>query len=147
MIKANEFRVGNLVEMLDKVITYPSGVTKKTQNGGVFEIDSIHGDNTIRLKSNDMSHPNYCDGSIGCFGLKNIEPIPLTEEWLVKFGFEKEMFSNDFSFGDFELNFVNDFFEFYYGKDNVIKIKSIHQLQNLYFALTNEELTFKEINN
>ena len=138
-MEIRELRIGNLVEMLDKVITYPSGVTKKKQNGGVFEIDSIHGDNTIRLKSNDMSHPNYCDGSIGCFGLKNIKPIPLTEEWLVKFGFKKGVK------GWFKTLDKNYKFNLYLYHDS--KYKSVHQLQNLYFALTNEELTFKEINN
>ena len=73
--------------------------------------------------------------------------IPLTEEWLNKFGFG---ISNDNgtscirSIGNFAivedccygaLTYVVDGFG--------IEIKTVHQLQNLYFALTGEELTIK----
>lgn len=79
-----------------------------------------------------------------------IKPIPLTEEWLLKFGFEKGsdnwMVKNDMAiFLDkrFKTNLIlrdsqeNDWFSFN------IKVLYIHQLQNLYFALMGEELTLK----
>ena len=72
-------------------------------------------------------------------------PIPLTEEWLLKFRFEKhkDFFFiewNEFSFSiheyeDGKFIITNSF--------NYVDIIHVHQLQNLYFALTNEELTFK----
>jgi hypothetical protein len=89
------------------------------------------------------------------------KPIPLTEEWLLKFGFEK-------------LNTkMSDCFVFQKGlwrvaiKDNIEKtyewvlwherispptwclsrFEYLHQLQNLYFSLTGEELTVKESSN
>lgn len=67
-------------------------------------------------------------------------PIPLTEEWLVKLGFEKEpdhfficwgkngVELIDYEDGDYEFNHCSTL------------IKSVHQLQNLYFVLTGEEL-------
>lgn len=74
------------------------------------------------------------------------KPIPLTEEWLYRFGFEstKE--------GIFKLFKDNktictvqewDFGNFEYSQLTVhgIYIYYVHQLQNLYFALTNQELT------
>ena len=72
------------------------------------------------------------------------EPIPIIEEWLFKFGFESL---------DNKLLFNNGYFDLIF-KDNEISlgvegqllslyIDYIHQLQNLYFALTNEELTLK----
>jgi hypothetical protein len=74
-----------------------------------------------------------------------IEPIPLTEEWLLKFGGRKTIVE------DYPIYFVNPFdIEFYKNESVVlisgnteVKIKYVHQLQNLYFALTGEELTFK----
>ena len=78
--------------------------------------------------------------------LNNIKPIPLTEEWLVRFGFKRD---NKY---DFTLN-VKDVGEFYtssewfHGNGYItfehfgIKLFYLHQLQNLYFALTGEELT------
>lgn len=86
-----------------------------------------------------------------------LEPIPLTDEWLNKFGFINGGY--DFIFwhlNDFELA-GNDFLnqgeetpEYAYNwylddnKHNQILINYVHQLQNLYFALTNEELTITQ---
>lgn len=87
-------------------------------------------------------------------------PIPLSEDWLLELGFESD--DNDFFF--FE---IDEFRELHYvlqenkwgiyertleDVDNgdlgsFVSLNSkqyAHQLQNLYFALTNEELTIKE---
>ncbi len=76
------------------------------------------------------------------------KPIPLTEEWLLKFGFEHSKpnywFKNDnklrFSLIDNNLHcsMGDDDYGILYNRLN-----HVHQLQNLYFALTNEELTWK----
>lgn len=67
--------------------------------------------------------------------------IPLTEEWLLKFGFERLFETGStYSLGDFN---VSDFGEngiFHY--DVKQQIKYVHELQNLYFALTGSELVF-----
>ena len=75
--------------------------------------------------------------------LKQYEPIPLTEEWLLKFG--------EMSIGDYQIYFNIEDNHLYEDDDfslcNKIswnKIKYVHQLQNLYFALTQEELTIKK---
>jgi hypothetical protein len=73
------------------------------------------------------------------------QPIPLTEEWLLKFGFEKNVF-NRWVHWNFDLLLHEDgeWFE----SDELpmfIFLKHVHQLQNLYFALTGEELTLKEL--
>lgn len=85
----------------------------------------------------------------------NAEPIPLTEEWLVKFGFEKDV-DNSFVldslaiFTDKRLK-ENVFIQTKTNRSfaggqwvvlNDLKLQHVHQLQNLYFALTNEELTW-----
>jgi hypothetical protein len=78
---------------------------------------------------------------------KWFEPIPLTEEWLLKFGFEHE---DDY----LELQINEHLSIIYVGYlalmiDGVIiqvnntNSDKVHQLQNLYFALTGEELTLK----
>ena len=80
-------------------------------------------------------------------GKLNILPIPLTEEILLKFGFEKQHNEDDFDYW-FKKDFCDDILwehsegfchNLNYGGD----IKYVHQLQNLYFALTGEELIFK----
>ena len=68
------------------------------------------------------------------------EPIPLTEEWLLKFGFEVYKFDhkeNQYRFKD-RLIVIRDNLFYDYGTGVIIK--HVHQLQNLYFALTGEEL-------
>lgn len=79
----------------------------------------------------------------------NYEPIPLTEQWLLDFGFIFGMEIQDFVKGKYKYveidvlkgNF-SDIGVFYYSIKT--QIKYVHQLQNLYFALTNQQLTIKK---
>jgi len=82
-----------------------------------------------------------------------VSPITLTEEWLLKFGFEQvytgsitkrfdlikdDRFSYTFSTianFDFGFRFIGRF----------INVRYVHQLQNLYFALTGTELVLKSV--
>ena len=73
--------------------------------------------------------------------LEDYEPIPLTEEWLVRFGYVKSKELNYFwEDNNLTIWFADSGFyiESCIGK---LRIKHVHQLQNLYFALTGEELT------
>jgi hypothetical protein len=80
------------------------------------------------------------------------DPIPLTEDWLLKFGFEKKM-------GSWELNFRHLIVDVHLERKTLsidstgtfeyficwpIDMSFVHQLQNVYFALTGEELTIKQ---
>ena len=71
------------------------------------------------------------------------EPIPLTEEWLLKFGFE------NVSLGEWRKGLIlidNEYAD--KGEWSVMEadhclsvdMKHVHKLQNLYYALTSEEL-------
>ena len=69
-------------------------------------------------------------------------PIPLSPEILEKAGFEKDSVGY-FNNGIYCMKFNNNtckwsFGEWYMGQ--FCEIKYLHQLQNLYFALTGEEL-------
>ena len=117
MIKANEFRIGNLFIL---------------PNGDIGKI-SYH---EIRLMVVAIEKPDY-------------QPIPLTEEWLLKFGFEWSIqhqahYLNGF---DFVIDICTDYsrvIKYKRGGEVMTRIQHVHQLQNLYFALTGEELTIKE---
>ena len=78
--------------------------------------------------------------------LLDIEPIPLTEEWLLKFGFEKMTKGYCFHNGSFGLFFDNGILQLETPVTSIElnHIKFVHQYQNLYFALTCEELTIKQ---
>lgn len=73
-------------------------------------------------------------------------PIPLTEEWLLKFGFVKDFEYDNLYYNT--LNVTNGFTTIEVDVkhkicliDNMeVVCEYVHQLQNLYFALTNEDL-------
>lgn len=92
--------------------------------------------------------------------LIDFNPIPLTEEWLVKFGFELK--AKEFNFwgkNGWHISNTNGSFQkdtgdvivqeewYLFIADKPVhmlpKIQYVHQLQNLYFSLTGEELTLK----
>ena len=94
------------------------------------------------------------------------EPIELTEEWLIKFGAFKHELKGQYGYKYFfpMLDYIyvierdfnkhqSHFFGIQYTdcegiEDQVFNfsfdLKYVHQLQNLYFALTGNELTIKE---
>jgi len=77
------------------------------------------------------------------------EPIELTEEWLLKFGFkivvknaEKNGVLICYNIKEKTYDFVlRD--SFYNKKFTVSKLRHVHSLQNLYYELTKKELTIK----
>lgn len=126
-MKANELRIGNFY-----------------QYAGY--------DGIIYTQVKEIKHNQF--GLLGDFDGTNFEickPIPLTEEWLLKFGFKYSLKFNDFMFKDqndvFEIKpYKNGFLNSVIWHYNEIlqEIKYVHQLQNLYFALTGEELTINQ---
>lgn len=75
------------------------------------------------------------------YRMNDINPIPITEDLLVKCGFVKDG-EGDYCKGDFcfrwQFNALTLLLDTGYIKPPLMHI---HQLQNLYFALTGEELT------
>lgn len=112
MIDTKELRIGNTIMYNGKVI-HINGVVRNT----------IHYDK------------NYFDSNIG--GYKPFEPIPITEEWLVRFGFEKI----DHGFNKYPL-YIYPIRDLYYRAvfPIIFDINYVHQLQNIYHSLTGKEL-------
>ena len=87
-----------------------------------------------------------------------VQPIALTEQWLLDFGFKENEYGNMSLFKEFEYLEImcgrGDFYpsyeqptEFAHEENRVVSLKQIkyvHQLQNLYFALTGNELNIKQ---
>lgn len=76
----------------------------------------------------------------------NYQPVQLTEEWLLKFGFiafdDKTFIHDSLRYSD-KFKFREDGVLAYVSSEVYITdLKYVHQLQNLYFALTGEELTY-----
>lgn len=111
MIQANELRIGNRIKLGSNEII----VSKET----IYNVENFP---------------------------KLYSPIPLSEEWLVKFGFtekKKWFYKENFLLGYLS---TDDHLQAEWkfggveGTWNLIDIKYVHQLQNLYFALTGQEL-------
>jgi len=113
-------------------------------DGKVVSIDLIATDTVNVLDKNSIT---------GWYTVndKEIQPIELTEEWLIKFRFKKythepiegeedkceEYCISKLSIVDWGHGFImSNSFSFTLR----IELKYVHQLQNLYFALTGEEL-------
>lgn len=115
-MKSSEIRIGNLL----------------TKNGNIIEVKGISphcGDYAIYTEDSWVY-------------LKNCEPVLLSEKWLLKFGYLPDYFvENRFYIKCHEIWKYND--QFVCDKIEV-QIFYIHQLQNLYFALTGEELILKQ---
>lgn len=93
------------------------------------------------------------DNNWMCTGrISEVHPIELTEEILLKIGFEKD--GNNYSLvcGDIEVGYYIDKFKqvlyinvsrekrFYKNELRSYDVKYLHQLQNTYYCLTNNEL-------
>jgi len=143
-MKKEELRIGNKVDCfgikeVDSIIRSTNGsfkliVCEKKQSGvSIFESVLIE---SIELK-----------------------PIPLTEEILLKCGFERVTYNSEETgygteyvfirggYAGFRIEYCDDFSAAIMGNENdqgvtpnVDVLCYLHQLQNLYFALTNEEL-------
>ena len=82
---------------------------------------------------------------------KRIKPINLTEEWLLKFGFEK-IDHHRFKIKPSQYNWfytysIHDNAFRFYVEDVILCLNTIfnvHQLQNLYFVLIGEELELSD---
>ena len=148
-MKASELRIGNLVKINNALLPETHGKTYsvyKLQKTFDFDFPSSAGIVSLTDKVNMYTQFDQF-----------IEPIPLTEEWLVRFGFEKRDIPSlgmiryfiwidkirrpkNVKFEQFAVDLISLRYIF---SNPQIKIKHVHQLQNLYFALTGEELTIK----
>jgi hypothetical protein len=117
-MKANELRIGNYISPLGKGITIVEGFCTW--------------DGLIQSSS-------FAERSI-----EDFEPIEITKEWLLKLGFEYSEFEDLYQKGGYDVDIIDNVYcHFYineYG-DWYKDIDHVHELQNLYFALTGEELT------
>lgn len=129
-MNTKELRIGNLV--YNRIYKQPMKVT-------AIGIDYIY----LDFKGNVGDY--FEDNTDKNGDLEDTDGIKLDKETLFKFGFKKK-----YDFYD-KGKFYIDSTDFMCGHESpndvynmITKIEYVHQLQNLYFALTGEELTLKE---
>ena len=123
-MKKEELMYGNKLLFLNEVVTFSH--ISQIREDGIFWIK------TIEPKIDSKSF--------------HFKPIPITEEWLLKFGFVQSQ-DIDTIFG-LKLNdfwYINEF-QIRNNFNSILldfELKYVHQLQNLYFALTGTHLKLK----
>jgi len=76
----------------------------------------------------------------------DLKPIPISEEWLIKFGFVLVVKQgNQGEFRVYQLNEItyNTNHGWWWKHHLTVQPKYIHELQNLFFAITGTELELK----
>lgn len=115
MIQANELRIGSWV--------------KGAHSNDLFQVESV-GEYGINAEVDGYESTGY---AMEWQDLESIVPIPLTIEILLKSGFKEAglLYQKGWIHIDKNLSFLNT------------KLEYVHQLQNLYFALSGKELNIK----
>lgn len=137
-MKSNELRIGNLLE----------------SNGRVCIVTSIDSTSDFKLSPEGIFSCEFVEEPkhyLSRSDIENYEPILLTEERLLKFGFYR--YNTDIE-KKFIIKIGNNLWLCWKNEvlsleskvliENLKNIKYVHHLQNLYFVLTGEELTIKE---
>jgi hypothetical protein len=130
-IQSSELRIGNYVSVCNNC----NGVILP-ENNSYSRIFTIEFDGAKVVK--DISK-TFAEQIYFKYSFLSIEPIPLTEDILIKFGF-KRFSLNKFSIGSFFIHFEGNLIMCM--KSGVL-LTTVHQFQNLYFALTKQELGIK----
>lgn len=139
-MKTSDLRIGNYV-YYENTTHIVSGV----HGNKVYSWWVKDGEPVIEYEAKDISGTQVENPYMDV--ISQYEPIPLTEEWLLKF----EFWTSDWDIHSTLRKQVLDS-SLVYDKDNKtfdlgdllnIKIEYVHQLQNLYFVLTGGELKLK----
>lgn len=129
MIDPKELRIRSLIYEL-------TDTPKDPEAKVLFEVAAINSlTNTVIEMDDHLTQLDYC------------KPIPLTEEWLLKFGFKKTeygLFKNYIAL----KNEIKGYWLVYQYSPTVSKghllynlnPQFVHQFQNIYYSLTVEEL-------
>ncbi len=115
-MKANQFRIGNLVQ---------------DREGRICEICHLS-DNEFRAEA--------LKGAITSLP---VSPIPLTEEWLLRMGFVSNPYNDTYERNEIKIECDKTKGTTQLWIVGLPHIEHVHSLQNLFFALTGEELKIK----
>ena len=129
-MKEEQLRIGNILHLSDEWYK-KNPLLYNTQK--IITVDSIDYDGLIGTSI------YFVNG----YDIRLLSPISLTEEWLKNFGFEWDGHRfNDTKNDGWKMGIyiIEGKIRWQFDMYNHIKIESVHQLQNLYYSLTEREL-------
>lgn len=138
-MKAHELRIGNYA------------IFGNNANSTTEEIVAINNTDWFGEGKKYWLETKNLEGEL----LNDFQPIPLTEEWLLKFGFNNDYKPDyigiDVRSGGITTDFVltkplskgewQKYYTFDLAQNRFVAFSYVHELQNLYFAITGQELT------
>lgn len=136
-MNANELRIGNYLN-----------TPRADQSPFRIDVIEFASKNNIKVGMNvhKLPHPfnenQFIDAHPLTWELKELKPIELTEEILLNCGFVKDEFDNwenETRLGLYKPEEFDGYLSVW-GESTVGECNYLHQLQNLYFALTGQEL-------
>jgi hypothetical protein len=134
-----ELRIGNFVKC------------RVSNDAGIYQVIALDGINLKTMLNGARRGQWYITE-------ENIKPIPITDKWLLSFGFRqseenRDDFYKDFGRKTFQVCIDDGQGEIFIGFAHDIgfpieelchiDIQYLHQLQNLIFSITGEELTIQ----
>ena len=127
MITPQELRIGNWVN---------HKIVEKWER-----VDSIDYDQLLKSNGVEQYYINR-------FQLEDYEPIPLSPEILEKCGFNKKTYGGAGLFYVNGLVHISEYLNYlncdpYGSVENSVSVQYLHQLQNLFYVLTGQELEIK----
>ena len=140
-MKTQELRIGNYL-----YYEHTTHIVSGVHGNKVYSWWVKDGEPVIEYEAKDISDTQVENPYLDV--ISQFEPIPLTEEWLIKLGFEKLTDSND--------GFKNTTYTYTKGISFIVYFDGVrlstnfwmgnekhyvHQLQNLFYVLSGEELT------
>lgn len=129
-MKPNELRIGNWIE----IIQQKKGVYTTLQQSS-FTVDLEAHFKPIKLTEEWLLNLGFIKDKKGFLYLSFIDSSQFLELWIDEED-DNEYFIGYITNDEFEENITNPIF--------LNHIKYVNQLQNIYFALTGEELKFKK---
>ena len=129
-MELKELRAGNIVKGIDTGYCYIDELSPSRISGTYSD------DNGSIISAFDS--------------ITQVTPLLLSEDWLLKFGFEetdieyeyqldlgsgRKIMANRLLFGGYACNYI------VYGYQAANQISLVHQLQNLYYVVTGEEIS------
>ena len=124
-MKASELRIGNIVKIGWQNLECKIQEIKEKSVRVLYYRDDVKREHSSIIE------------------IERLIPTELTEDFVIDLGLKPvEIENGEWYYQDNKFLLNKNYSGFYYSRN--LDVKYVHQLQNLYFALTGEELTIKE---
>lgn len=143
MVEAKDLRIGNIVgrKYFNPNPKNPKQEIEPCYVVGLLDLARV----SLDLKGRDVLKCDY----------ELLEPIPLTKEWIIKFGFSDKGYKDgyiakDFGSGGIILDFVltkpfvkgewQKHYAFDFSEHRFVQFEFVHELQNFFYCAAREDL-------